>query len=381
MKSDIGNLYALIEEASGKSSFSLSLLNREWGDVEQWRTAAQVKLHELLGLEPEGAPMAATTVSMKDMDGYTEEVIDLKLDAHSQTTASFLLPKQGNKPFPCIIALHDHSGFYYFGREKIIENEREPGILSGFKKECYGGRSWASELARRGYAVFVMDALYFGAQKLDFSAVSDEMLQRCPQVMLPDLNEDAYIQAYNKNALFMEGLVHRHMLAAGITWPGVLFHQDRKSVDYVLSRPEVDPDRIGCCGLSVGAYRSLHLLALDPRIRCASAAGFMASWGPMLSNKIRYHTFMLYIPRLYSYLDLPDVAGLGVPKPLLVQQCGRDELFTTQAMSAGEQKLKRIYSQLNANESLKVSWHDVPHLFNVSMQEEAFSWFDQWLQA
>ena len=51
----------------------------------------------------------------------------------------------------------------------------------------------------------------------------------------------------------------RHILLAGTTWPGMLYHDDRKCIDFLLSIKEVDGQRIGCCGLSLGGVRSVHL--------------------------------------------------------------------------------------------------------------------------
>ncbi len=51
-----------------------------------------------------------------------------------------------------------------------------------------------------------------------------------------------------------------------LTWPGIVFRDDIRTVDYLVTRPEVDPKRIGCLGISMGGYRSCYLAALDDRI-------------------------------------------------------------------------------------------------------------------
>jgi dienelactone hydrolase len=380
MKSDIGNLYEMIQKQADASSFELSFLSRQWSDIEKWRITARAKLHELLHYDPEGAPLNAEVLSIEEKDGYKQEEVEFNTSKHVRIRGTLLIPTQIKGPFPCIIALHSHDGFYYFGREKILETENELAVLSELKQR-YGGRSWGSCLARRGYAIFMIDAYYFGTRKLDLSTVSEDMMRRCPFKLKDGMTETEYIRTYNQACGFFEQLLVRHILAAGLTWPGIMLHDDRKSIDYVLTRPEIDPERIGCCGLSVGAFRSVYLAALDPRVKCASATGFMVSYGSGLFNRYRDHTFMVYVPGLYRYMDMPDVAGLAVPTPFLIQQCRRDQLFTCDGMKSAEDKLKAIYKKAGAEDKIVCTWYDVPHSFNVEMQEEAFTWFDKWLKA
>src|SRR5207302_7905928 len=116
------------------------------------------------------------------------------------------------------------------------------------------------------------------------------------------------IQAFNQRAGQNEELVGRTIGAAGFTWPGVMFWDDIRTVDYLLTRPEVDPKRIGCVGLSVGGLRAWHLAALDERIKAAVIVGWMASFPAQLRNRIRNtigHTKL--VPGLYRYLDYRSI--------------------------------------------------------------------------
>ena len=71
-------------------------------------------------------------------------------------------------------------------------------------------------------------------------------------------------------------------------------------------------------GLSIGGFRSAHLFGLDPRIKAGVVAGWMTSYALQLSNHLRWHTWMIYVPRQHNFLDLPDVASLNAPNPLMV---------------------------------------------------------------
>jgi dienelactone hydrolase len=167
---------------------------------------------------------------------------------------------------------------------------------------------------------------------------------------------------------------------AGLTWPGVVFWDDIRTLDYLASRPEVDPRRIGCLGVSMGGYRSLYLAALDERIKAACVVGFMSSVRPMMRAHLDTHSWVHYLPGLHRYLDLPDVAALAAPRPLLVQQCARDRLFPTEGMKEAVRKIAAAYEKAGVKDRFDGRFYDVPHVFNVPMQDEAFDWLDRHLK-
>jgi dienelactone hydrolase len=153
-----------------------------------------------------------------------------------------------------------------------------------------------------------------------------------------------------------------------------------KAVDVLVNRPDVDPDRIGCGGLSGGGLRTVYLGGADPRIRCAVCAGFMSTWDDFLLNKSYTHTWMTYTPLLPKYLDFPEILGLRVPLPALVLNNTEDELYTMQGMTRADEILKAIYEKAGTGDHFKCSYYPGPHKMDKQMQEEAFDWFDRWLK-
>ena len=111
----------------------------------------------------------------------------------------------------------------------------------------------------------------WGSRKLDPNTVPAEFVQALAK--FPP-NSDEYIQAYNDFTSNYETLIAKSLFLAGSTWTGVMVTEDKRAVDYFVSRPEVDPERLACGGLSCGS-RSVYLAALDPRIKCMFTAGFM----------------------------------------------------------------------------------------------------------
>lgn len=380
MKSDIGSYRRLVEALTAGRKRPLAY-NRERGEeFERWKSLARAKLHELLGYGPAPCPLEPETVSTVERDGLLREEVEYTAAGGVRTRAVLLLPAGAKGPLPGVAALHDHGGFYFYGREKIADEKPEREILRQFQDRYYGGKAWAAELARRGFAVLCPDAPFFGSLRPVPEEIDDEILERFDfSGELPPRDSDAYIERFNEFCHRYEALFVKHLLAAGTTWPGAMFGFDGRAVDYLASRPEVDADRLGCCGLSLGGYRSVHLAALDPRIRCAVAAGWMTTYDSLQENLLRSHTFMLYVPRIASYLDLPDIAGLTAPGAFFVQQCAQDDLFTKSGMEAACLRIESIYRGAGFEDRYRYRFYDNPHQFNAEMQEDAFEWLVGWL--
>lgn len=365
------------------SEQGLSFLSGKWADHEQWRITAKAKVTELLSYSPVDVPLDAQTVSTAERDGYIQHEVLFNTSGNVRVAGSLLIPMRGKRPFPAVIALHDHSGYYDCGREKLIEQQPEPESLANFKRMAYGGRSWASELARRGFAVLSIDSFYFGSRKLMLGSVSDDMHKRYHLDSLEshEPGSPEYIGLYNHLCGLFETLTMRSILAAGATWPGIMLHDDRKSIDFLLTREEVDPGRIGCCGLSLGGMRSYLLAGLDGRMKASVVAGWMTTAASMLDNRCRDQSDMVYIPGLTALMDIPDLASLSAPNAMLVQQCSRDDLYNLKGMEDACDKIGAIYGKLGLSDRFQAAFYDNGHEFNLKMQEEAFQWLEKWLRS
>jgi hypothetical protein len=172
----------------------------------------------------------------------------------------------------------------------------------------------------------------------------------------------------------------KSLFSAGTTWPAVFFAEDKKALDILSAREDVDPERIGCGGLSGGGMRTVFTGGLDPRIKCAVCVGFMTTWRDFLLNKSFMHTWMVYVPLLPNELDFPEILGLRAPLPALVLNDSDDDLYTMQEMRRADEMIAQIYQKAGAGDRYKCSFHPGPHKFDKKMQDEGFNWFDKWLK-
>lgn len=372
--SSVGSLFPFIQSQAVHGEFPLSFLQPRFRSVRSWRRTARGKVLDLLHYAPPKVDPRGTVLERVDCGDYLRERVEFNTTPDLRIPAFVLVPKNVPLPAPAIIALHDHGGFYLWGKEKIVAIEGENPELTAFRNQYYGGRSTALELVKRGYVVIVIDMFYWGDRRLLLDRDPDDW-----RIRPNDLPRDR-IQAFNRRAGQNESLVGRTLFTSGITWPGIIFWDDIRTVDYLLTRPEVDPTRIGCVGLSVGGLRACHLAALDERIRAAVVVGWMASFPAQLRSQVENtigHTKV--IPGLYRHLDYPDVAALAMPRPMLVINGSRDGLFQLDGVKASFRKLEACYAKAGVPGRILARLYDTPHEFNERMQTEAWSWLQRWM--
>ncbi|MET0395396.1 MAG: hypothetical protein ABW277_01085 [Longimicrobiaceae bacterium] len=380
---DTGNLSATIDWVARESAPALSFLDPRWKSLDDWKAAARPALHRHLAFDPEPLPVRGEVVGREARDGFTVETVIIRATPAYDVPALVLVPAGRRGRCPAVVALHCHGGQYAWGARKLVSSPDDPPVLAAYRDRLYG-RPYAELLARRGFVVVAIDAFYFGERRLRPETVPAEAvpadgrdaLRSLPSLAAGSAERNA---AENRVAGAFEAVMAKTLLAAGATWPGLLAWDDRRTVDYLLTRPDVDPGRIGCIGLSGGGLRSALLAAADPRIRAAVVVAWMTEMGAMVPAHARRHTWMAYTPGLRASLDLPDAAALLAPGALLVQQCARDTLFPMAGMRGAVDKLERIYAKAGIPERFRGVFHDEPHSFRPAMQDEAFAWLERWL--
>jgi dienelactone hydrolase len=372
--SDVGSLYPFVWSQAVKGDFPLSFLRPQVRSLSSWKRRARAKLLDLLQYAPPKCPHRAEVVEHTDCGDYFREKVYFNTTPDIRAPAYVLIPKRVKLPAPGIVALHDHGAFYLWGKEKLVEFEDEHPAIAKFKQQYYGGKSITAEMARRGYVVIVIDMFYWGERRMLLDQDRSDWRDR-PR----DITGDR-IAAFNQRASQGEALVGRTIYAAGFTWPGVMFWDDLRTLDYLASRPEVDKKRLGCVGLSVGGLRSCHLAALDDRIKAAVVVGWMTSFPYQLKRHV-LNTIGLtkVVPGLYRHLDYPDVASMAAPAALLVINGSKDGLFEPDGVRAAFDKLTACYRKAGALEKLALRLYDTPHEFNADMQVEAWAWLQRWV--
>jgi dienelactone hydrolase len=370
---DMGSLFPDIERLVNRSQYPYSFLTNHFRSLEEYRTVGRSTVMQALGYRPSLVPPRVEVVDRQDLGAFTREKIVFSTSADFRVPAYVHIPKGLKGRAPAIVDLHSHGGMFLFGKEKVIDFGHNHPVMTEYHQVNYGGRPTATELARRGYVVITIDAFMFGERRLMMDADLHYGWERAAYSV-----EDA--QHLNSVCAAHESTLAKSLTLAGIAWEGIVLWDDMRTVDYLASRPEVDPDRI-CVGVSFGGYRSFYLAGMDDRIAAACVVGFMSTTKPMARRHVNTHSWVHFVPSVHRYLDWPDIVALRTPKPLLVLQCSRDGLYPLEGMQQAVEKLGAIYAKAGARDRFKSAYYDVTHQFNVEMQEDAFRWFDQHLKA
>lgn len=370
---DLGSLFAEVDRIAGRPDYGYSFLSDRFRDLPEFTKTARTKVFELLLYQPAKVEPKPEVVERSDQGEYIREKIVFSTAPDVRVPAYVLIPKNHKGRTPAILDLHSHGGMFLFGKEKVLDLDGYHAALSEYQERNYDGQPTSTALVRRGYVVLTIDALGFGERRV----LLDSDLRLGWDRAKYSRDEVARL---NQHCREKEATLAKALILAGLTWPGVVFWDDIRSLDYLLTRPEVDPDRVGCLGISMGGYRSLFLAALDERIAAACVTGFMSTVRPMLKAHLDTHSWVHYLPGLHQYLDCPDVAHLAAPRPLLVQQCARDELFPRQAMTEAVDKIAAGYAKAGVKDRFSGRFYDVPHRFSRAMQKEAFAWMDRHLK-
>lgn len=342
----------------------------------------QQKILEAMGFSiGDEIPQDIRSESQWEKDGIIGEEISWSVGYGPRTHAWLLKPVGRTGQLPGIVALHDHGAFKYFGKEKIAEDRKEPEvILKEHRDHYYAGRSYPNELAKEGFVVLVADTFLWGSRRMPLTTIPEETRQIAATFQQWDFQPEysqKEIVNYNAAAMLSEDLIEKYCALLGTTFAGVVSYEDRVMANYLASREEVDPDRIGCIGLSGGGCRSAMLGATSDRISAAVVVGMMSTFGGLLDHNVVSHTWMFFPHGWPRYGDWTDLAAARAPSPLLVQYNINDELFTEEGMHSADARLAGHFRSVDAEQNYRGEFYPGPHKFDLEMQTSAFRWLHE----
>jgi len=312
-----------------------------------WRGRALAKIRDLLGEMPDPVQLCAEVVDAADMGTYVREKVIFDSDTHSSVPGYILVPKGIDTPMPTVLCLHGHGP----GKGAVAGVDEADGsctrakMREAIKKYNY---DYARKFAERGYVTFTFDFRCFG--------------ERNPGVDMCSGRDPC-------NVHFIRGAL------LGINLLTLNIHDAIRALDYLETRPEVDPKRIGCVGLSFGGTMTMWTTLLDKRIKAAVVSGYLCEFE---SFAIRMGNFCgsQFVPTLRRYFDMCDIMSLIAPRPLLVQSGISDQGFPVESARKAFGRLKKTYEVWNAADRIKHDLFEGGHQFH---DDTAFKWIDEWL--
>ena len=340
-------------------TYPLAWGNSEIRDFDAWRKAARQKVFDCM-LTPPPPPLSTfhyQLLSEEQRDGYRALKIEVRLSRYYTVPAYLLIP-DGKGPFPAVNALHDHGAHLFIGKEKMIrplacEDSTVIRDADEWARTLYDGQFVGDYLARHGYVVFSADAPMWG----------ERGQQEGPR-------RDRY------------DMIAGNMMMYGIDLSAYMTYDDLSGTEFLASLPEVDAQRIGCMGCSMGAYRAWMLSALSDRVKVGAAICWMVTTDEQMSLKYKRTEnggFANCFPGLRRWLDYPHIASMACPKPMLFINGSQDKLFPVPGVQKAFAIMHDTWRSQGAEQNLETELWDIPHSCPLKAQERVLQFFQKHL--
>ena len=274
------------------------------------------------GLWPpvEKSPLKARIFGRVSKGDYSIEKVFFESYPGFYVTGNLYRPLGKEGPFPGILTPHGH---WAYGR---LENQS----LSSVPGRCIN-------LARQGHVVFAYDMLAYN----DSRQVKDHRRPLDPSFSL-----------------------------WGIGWLGIQLWNSIRSVDFLQSLPDVDPDRLGCTGASGGGTQTFLLTAVDDRIRVSAPVN-------MISHYMQGGCICENQANLRLDTNNMEIAALMAPRPLLMVSASGD--WTRETPRVEFPAVQSVYRLLGAAHKVQTMQTMAEHNFNRKSREAVYAWFGRWL--
>lgn len=339
-----------LDSIKSELTYPLAWGNSDITDFDTWRSTAREKVVELmLAPPPRAAEYDMKVVGEEKRDGYTAYKIEFNLTRYSRVPAYLLIP-DGDGPRPAVVALHDHGGHYTIGKEKMVRPfDVDQAVLDDSDKwvaNLYEGQYMGDFLAKNGYAVLSTDALFWGERGRKEGPDGAKFANVAGNFMMLGRNMSAWMN-----------------------------FEDMYATEFLASLPQVDAERVGCVGLSMGAYRSWMLAALSPVIRAGVAVCWMTTTDVQLSWEYGRESggFANNLIGVRNYLDYPHIASLACPNAMYFINGETDKLFQPHAVRDAYATMHAVWDSQGASSRLRTELlpmgHEMPRSVQLSCLE------------
>ncbi len=262
------------------------------------------------------------------MTGYAIERLTFQSRPGVRVTANLYRPDPVTGPCPAVLSVHGH---WAWARIDPTVQSRNIG------------------LAKLGYVVLVVDAFGAGERAIE-----------------------------PKPGTYHGGLVGASLWPAGVPLLGLQVHDNRRAVDYLITRAEVDPKRLAITGASGGGNQTLYAGATDDRFAAVVPVCGIGTYSSYLGTGCC--VCEMNVAGL-TYADTGDLLAMMAPRALLVISATQDALqFSVGEAAKSIAHARHRYRALNADAKLRHLPIESKHDYGRPMREALYGWLDRWLR-
>jgi pimeloyl-ACP methyl ester carboxylesterase len=295
----------------------------------------RAELYGLLGALPDrNRPIHGKKRREEERDGYVLETWDLDLNGIETVPAYLARPRSMSGRVPGVVFNHSHGGGYTIGKKEFVE-----------------GRSYlqpvpyAKVLTDLGYLALCIDAWVFGERS--HTSESD---------------------------------MFKAMLWRGQVLWGMMVYDSLRAVDFLLERPEVDPQRIGTLGMSMGSTMAWWLAALDPRIKGTVDINCLTDFQTLLAKKgLSLHGLYYFVPDLLNHFTTAQINALIAPRAHLGLAGLQDNLTPVEGLDIIDRELQQVYAREGHPERWKLLRDDVAHVETPEGRQEIIAFLRRFM--
>ncbi len=306
--------------------------------LADWKTrqaTVRKKLQETVGAFPPKTPLNPVITGTVKRDGVVAENLYFESLPGYYVTAALFKPENSTGSLPAIIFCSGHS-----------EN--------GYRSETY--QHIILNYVKKGFAVLAFDPVGQGERIQYFKADGTNRFG------------PTHEHSYPGSQTFLAGISP----ARYFIWDGI------RAVDYLLTRDDIDPVRIGITGRSGGGTQSAYIAAFDERILAAAPENYLTTFdkllksnGPQDAEQNLYHV-------LAQGLDQGDFVQVRAPKPLLMVTTTRD-IFSIQGARDLFKESMNAYSAYGKKDHLMMVEDDAGHASTLKNREASYAFFQKYL--
>ena len=300
---------------------------------EEQRPRRLEEYYYMLGLSPRPAstPLQATVTGTLQREGYTVELLHYQSRPGLYVTGNLYRPDRipAGQRLPAVFYVCGHSARGRNGNKVAYQSH---GI-------------W---LARHGYVCLMVDSLQLGE--------------------IASFHHGTY------------NLQRWWWHSRGYTPAGVEAWNGMRGIDYLSSRPDVDPERIGVSGISGGGAATFWIAAADPRVKAAVPVSGMADLDSYVSNRvINGHCDCMF---LYNAFQWPwtRIAALAAPRPMLFVNSDHDSIFPMDANERISARMERLYSLYGAGDRFDTLVSVGGHAYRQDIRQGTFRFLNSHLK-
>lgn len=308
--------------------------------LDGWKERQQFikkQLNKVLGPFPPKSPLNARITRTVDKEDYKVEHVVFESQPNFFVSSSLFIPQGKKGRLPVIIYCSGHAA-------------------EGYRSDTY--QHVILNLVKKGFAVFAFDPVGQGERLEYFDGSKGKSLVGGPTKEHSYPGAQAFI-AGQSQALYM-------------VWDGI------RAVDYLLTRKEIDPARIGITGRSGGGTQSAYVAAIDERIHAVAPENYITNFTRLFQTNGPQDAEQNFLHGIAEGLDHPDLLLVRAPKPALMITTTRD-IFSIQGARETAEEVSRIYSAYDQKTAFGMVEDDAAHASTLKNREAMYAFFQKHL--